>query len=314
MRVPRVEDRRRGAAEPPSLVSPLVRLALGLVCGSDPIVVEAQLAFHLAVGADVAVVAGPAAGELASHHGRDERVVVLDEPDVESADDLLGTMAELAGSEHGAEWIVPCEEGWFWWPRGADLHEVLAPMPARYGSVRGLERVFAASTGTAYFAERMTARSAEPPRGRDPSAADDVRPLVRSSGDGLVPLRGWHPLEVLRFPQASEPSGAEVDAGLADGSLVVDTRLRDALRELAGVSELDAVPTFVDDRTLVLPRPSVVETALYAIESTGAGEAELAPVEERIVELEARVDVLERRSWPRLARAIRRLRGGRHVR
>jgi len=263
MRVPRVEDRRRGAAEPPSLVSPLVRLALGLVCGSDPIVVEAQLAFHLAVGADVAVVAGPAAGELASHHGRDERVVVLDEPDVESADDLLGTMAELAGSEHGAEWIVPCEEGWFWWPRGADLHEVLAPMPARYGSVRGLERVFAASTGTAYFAERMTARSAEPPRGRD---------------------------------------------------LVVDTRLRDALRELAGVSELDAVPTFVDDRTLVLPRPSVVETALYAIESTGAGEAELAPVEERIVELEARVDVLERRSWPRLARAVRRLRGGRHVR
>jgi hypothetical protein len=71
-------------------------------------------------------------------------------------------------------------------------------------------------------------------------------------------------------------SDAELERGRAEGRLVVDNRLRDALRAVAG----GAAPTF--------PTPTLVEDAEYAVEAAVLGEAD-------VVRLQRRLDTLERR-------------------
>ena len=69
----------------------------------------------------------------------------------------------------------------------------------------------------------------------------------------------------------------EVEDGAAGGRLVVDTRLRDALRQIArGETQLD------------FPMPSLVDEATYAVEAAALGEAD-------VVRLQRRLDVLEHR-------------------
>jgi hypothetical protein len=72
-------------------------------------------------------------------------------------------------------------------------------------------------------------------------------------------------------------SDAEVEDGLASGRLVVDTRLRDALRRLAeGAKQLE------------FETPTLVDEATYAVEAAVLGEAD-------VVRLQRRLDTLERR-------------------
>ncbi len=71
----------------------------------------------------------------------------------------------------------------------------------------------------------------------------------------------------------------ELEVGVADGRLVVDTRLRDALRKLTG--EPGAA-------SLSFPTPTLVDDAVYAVEAAVLGEAD-------VVRLQRRLDVLERR-------------------
>jgi hypothetical protein len=71
----------------------------------------------------------------------------------------------------------------------------------------------------------------------------------------------------------------ELERGVADGRLVVDTRLRDALRELT--SSPGAA-------SLSFPTPTLVDDAVYAVEAAVLGEAD-------VVRLQRRLDVLERR-------------------
>ncbi len=108
--------------------------------------------------------------------------------------------------------------------------------------------------------------------------------------------------------------------GLADGSLVVDTRLRDALRLLAPVSETDtgddgsitgharrrfALPPSGSGR-LQLAEPSIVDDAGVAVDVAVLGEAERIRQLRQLDALEAR---LERCSRSRLAGTVRRLVG-----
>jgi len=90
-----------------------------------------------------------------------------------------------------------------------------------------------------------------------------------------------------------------LEQGVRDGSLVIDTRLRDALRTLAAGGEL----TF--------PRPSVVDEAAYAVDVAALGEADLVRMQRRLDSLEPRLLALERRPatqlWRRLERAARKL-------
>ena len=94
---------------------------------------------------------------------------------------------------------------------------MLAAVPPHFGVVRGAWRNFVPRPdGDPFFAERMTVRycdalvpsaSAEhalevrPPRPRATCASAGA--TTRRSAQGLVPLRGWYPFEILHFPVRS---------------------------------------------------------------------------------------------------------------
>ncbi|HUF01668.1 MAG TPA: glycosyltransferase family 2 protein [Gaiellaceae bacterium] len=100
----------------------------------------------------------------------------------------------------------------------------------------------------------------------------------------------------------------DLERGLAAGSLVVDERLRDALRTLRGGSEpaLFALPA-EESGGLRFPFPSVVEDAAYAVDVAVLGEADVVRAQRHLDELEQRLAVLERRPSARLARLATRL-------
>jgi len=88
---------------------------------------------------------------------------------------------------------------------------------------------------------------------------------------------------------------AALERGLEDGSLVVDTRLRDALRTLG------------EGKQLTFPRPSVVEEAAYAVDVASLGEADVVRLQRRLDTLEQRLVKLERRPLVRVDRKLRKL-------
>jgi hypothetical protein len=87
---------------------------------------------------------------------------------------------------------------------------------------------------------------------------------------------------------------AALEGGLEDGTLVVDTRLRDALRTLR------------DGKTLSFPRPTVVDEAAYAVDVAALGEADVVRLQRRLDTLEQRLLSVERRPGVRIERRLRR--------
>ncbi len=88
---------------------------------------------------------------------------------------------------------------------------------------------------------------------------------------------------------------AAVEQGVADGTLVIDTRLRDALRTLRGTgSDGFALPS-TGAAPLSVPAPTTDEEATYAVEAAVLGEADVVRVERRLDALEQRLRLLERR-------------------
>jgi hypothetical protein len=85
-----------------------------------------------------------------------------------------------------------------------------------------------------------------------------------------------------------------LERGLHDGSLVVDTRLRDAVRTLAAGG------------TLTFPRQTVVDEAAYAVDVAALGEADVVRLQRRLDTLERRLQTLERRPSVRIDRKLRR--------
>jgi hypothetical protein len=74
----------------------------------------------------------------------------------------------------------------------------------------------------------------------------------------------------------------EVELGVASGRLVVDTRLRDALRKIQG-----------GDTTLEFPAPTLVDEATYAVEAAALGEADVVRLQRRLDTLEQRLATVE---------------------
>ncbi len=156
-------------------------------------------------------------------------------------------------------------------------------------------------------------------------------------------LHGWYPLEVFHLPlrtrrQAASKyaSGAqrglrfvsdesrleaaadplvvadeELERGLAEGILTQDTRLRDALREIAGVDELPPHPSFrtpaEGGAPLRFERPSIVDDALFAVEAAVVTQADDVRLRRQVDELERRIQTLESSIGPRLAQRARNL-------
>jgi len=98
---------------------------------------------------------------------------------------------------------------------------------------------------------------------------------------------------------------AALERGVGDGSLVVDTRLRDALRSLRKGGAF-ALPRS-GEPGLSFPRPSVVDEAAYAVDVAALGEADNVRLQRRLDALEQRLQSLERRRGPRAYRRLRRI-------
>jgi hypothetical protein len=87
---------------------------------------------------------------------------------------------------------------------------------------------------------------------------------------------------------------AALQRGLDEGSLVIDTRLRDALRAIQ------------DGRKPTFPRPTVVDEAAYAVDVATLGEADVVRLQRRLDTLEQRLVTIERRPSVRIENKLRR--------
>jgi tetrahydromethanopterin S-methyltransferase subunit G len=83
--------------------------------------------------------------------------------------------------------------------------------------------------------------------------------------------------------------------GLADGTLVEDVRVRDALRALR------------EGAGLALAPPTVVDDAAFAVDATVLDEADAVRLHRRLDQIERRLAVLERRPARRVQRRVARL-------
>ena len=158
-------------------------------------------------------------------------------------------------------------------------------------------------------------------------------------GPPLVTLHGWYPFEVFHLPlrsraqverkyaggahrglrfvpeddrleAAAEPllvDDGELERGLEAGVLVEDTRLRDALRKLAGSEPIPADGASFERRPLEFPRPSVVDDALFAVEAAVVADADAIRLRRYVDELEQRLSDVESLVAVRTERRLRRL-------
>jgi hypothetical protein len=198
-----------------------MKVVMTLLVRDEADIVDAQIAFHLDAGVDFVVATdNRSEDETTATLERYERAGVLHlirEP----GDDLRQTewvsrMARFAATELDADWVLNTDADEFWWFRGPGLREALEAVPERFGVLRGAWRNFVPRPdGHPFFAERMTVRLAAPAFHPHPltthyksahRATADVR-VGRGNheafGEGLVPLRGWFPIEVLHFPVRS---------------------------------------------------------------------------------------------------------------
>ena len=323
-----------------------MKVVLTLLVRDEEDIVDACIRYHLERGVDLVLATDhrsvDGTTEILRRYER-EGVLRLFREDGETLEQAawVTRMARVAAVEHGADWVVNCDADEFWWPRGEDVRSVLAAVPRRYGTIRGMWRHFLPRPDDgAPFHERMTVRGRPARDLADPFHAQvkvvhrGARDVVVSKGNhdaegaGLRLIREWFPFEVLHFPirdaaqlarkfhvtsaaegRRDDPRvarhvlatvdrlrGEGPDAvfrslavdddalrrGLADGSLVVDERVRDALR------------TIGDGRSLRPPaQPSLADDADLAVDVQAALEHDSQVVlERRLAELERRVQVV----------------------
>jgi hypothetical protein len=342
-----------------------MKLVMTLLVRDEADIVDEQIAFHLNAGVDFVIATDnrseDGTTEILERYAREAHLHLIRE----AGDDLRQSewvthMARLAATEFAADWVLNADADEFWWPQGSGLKDVLAAVPARYGVVRAAWRNFVPRPENGRsFAERMTVRLCTPafhhhPLSTHSKSAHRAVPDVRigrgnheAFGEGLLPLRGWYPFEILHFPVRSlehcvrkyvtqfvaleknaekgipnhmaeayrayragrledfyEPLVVDDDSlerGLAKGTFVIDTRLRDSLRAL-GFGDGGKPPR----NDLGFGRPTPRDAALYAAEATALQESDLAlALGARIDSLESRVGRLERSALSRLRAAVR---------
>jgi hypothetical protein len=274
-----------------------MRLVETLLVTDDAELLDAHVTFQTRAGVDFFVAGGAASGatgEVLQRWTDEGRLHSVPEAGGDEA--LRSKLAELAVADHGADWVLPAEADEFWWPRGESLKEILAAIPKRYTAVQALIRDFAPPAEAGFFAEQMTVR---PVLEGAPESSVLLKAVRRAREKAHVPLRAWYPIEILRFrDRRLLPVDEQARASaLADDSLVVDTRLRDALRNLRNGGAFE------------FPTPDVVDDAAYAVECAAVGEVSLEQLERRIDELETKLAELERTFWTRARGRVSRLAG-----
>jgi hypothetical protein len=332
-----------------------MKLVVTVLARDEADMIDAQVAFHLNAGADLVIATDnnsrDGTTEILRAYERESCLHLIHEPaEGLRQSEWVTRMARLAATEFVADWVINTDADEFWWPRGESLKDVLAAVPKRYGVVEAFWRSFVPRPDDGrFFAERMTARLTQQAPINDPSSF--YRPVTKVAhradphvvvgrgnhglvGSPLLPLRTWHPLEVLHFPLRSraqwqrkvelqgvaftehiERAGtgyhlkgydalqsgrieeqhsslvvddAALARGLEDGTLAVDTRLRDTLRTLR------TDEGFAVGKPLTFPPLTLADDATYAVEAAVLGEADVIRVERRIDALEQRLRALER--------------------
>jgi hypothetical protein len=265
-----------------------MRLVLTTVFeGLEPDAAEANVAFHLGAGVDLVVAAVRDDRVAAALRSHGDQVRVERAPGDDS--ELRTRLAREAVTEHGADWVISADGEEFWWPRGENLKEVLAPIPERYTIVQGLRRDFPPGETTRRSSpEDGNGAVLRPAFRADPEVVVDPSGAVRLRR--TVPLRAWYPIEVMYFGAQTEQRD--------DSVLVADTRLEDALQAIRNGEPPGAFRV-----------PDIVDDARYAAECAAVGEVDLPRLERYITELEQRVESLEQRFWPRVLRKVARIAG-----
>jgi hypothetical protein len=133
---------------------------------------------------------------------------------------------------------------------------------------------------------------------------------IERAGTGYH-LKGYSALQSGRIDEDYEAMvlGDEgLGRGTADGMVVVDTRLRDALRTLRIDAGGERTRGFAlpgeRNGQFRLPTPTVADDAAYAVETAVLAEAEVVRVERRADVFEQRLRTLERHPLTRLYRAF----------
>ena len=119
-----------------------------------------------------------------------------------------------------------------------------------------------------------------------------ARPPTAYHADMYAALRRGRRSE---YYEALVVSDDELERGVAQGRLVVDPRLRDALRRLAE-----------SPGPLDFPLPTLVDDAEYAVEAAVLGEADVVRLQRRLDELEHRLQTVEQRLPRRVYRKLTR--------
>ena len=281
-----------------------MNIALLVSVGASEDLLDDYLRFHRAAGVDVVVLGGTSSSRSAAleRHARDGFVRQV------AGSPTPTDLARIAVDELGADWVVPTTLEELWWPRGESLQDVLAIIPPRYGVVQGLSREFvgtdetSGSDGSPFVSRTVRTALLGPDGSGGASPEQLLRPIYRAGpnmsldsqdwtlGGRRIPLRAWYPIEVFDY-SVGVVDRERIDAGLADGSYVVDTRVRDVLA-------ID-IPSF--------PVPSIVDDSAYAVECAAVGEVDLVKLDRQIRELESRIAALEARLWPTVRRTLRRI-------
>lgn len=205
-----------------------MKLAMTLLVRDEVDIIEAHLAFHLHAGVDVVIATDhrstDGTAELLEAYAREGYVHLIRREDERiHQSEWVTYMARLAATDHGADWVLNSDADEFWWPRARSLKEVLAAVPAPYGVVHAVSRVFVPRPGQEWFAERMTARLTLTAPLNDPATPfrhvakvahrADPRVVVSQGNHGVSGLAyaevpGWSPIELLHFPLRSPKQSA----------------------------------------------------------------------------------------------------------
>ncbi|MDX6387860.1 MAG: hypothetical protein QOD85_1662, partial [Gaiellaceae bacterium] len=112
-----------------------MRLVQTLVVRDEADIVDAQIAYHLNAGVDFVIASDheslDGTTEILDTYARDRHLLRIPVAGPVREADWRTTMARLAATKHGADWVINTDADEFWVPRGGTLKDVFAAVPKR---------------------------------------------------------------------------------------------------------------------------------------------------------------------------------------
>ncbi len=193
-----------------------------LLVRNEAEVIEENLVYHLESGVDFVIATdnGSTDGTLdvLERYAREGHLHLGHEASREHRQETwVSTMARLAATDFGADWVINSDADEFWLPLQGTLKEVLAAVPERFGALKVPRSDFIVRPdGPEPFYDRMTVAhvtTVNPRKGGRPLLAKVIHRAApdaalthgnhRVSGTGVELMPGWEPIEILHYPTRS---------------------------------------------------------------------------------------------------------------